>query len=68
MNKPTISPDFTVEDIHKIREYHYELTKDMPFEERAAFYHEGAKEFNAYLAERKRKKNGNMHVDELLRA
>ena len=24
--KPIISPDFTIEDIHKIREYHYELT------------------------------------------
>lgn len=29
MEKPVISPDFTIEDIHKIREYHYELTKDM---------------------------------------
>ena len=56
MDKPTISPDFTIEDIHKIREYHYELTKDMPFEERAKFYSEGAKEFTAYLSERKRQK------------
>ena len=56
MEKPTISPDFTVDDIHKIREYHYEITKDMPFEERAAFYREGAKEFQDYLAERKRLK------------
>jgi len=54
MDKPSISPDFTVEDIHKIREYHYELTKDMPFEERVAFYRDGAKEFQKYLAERKR--------------
>ena len=56
MDKPKISPDFTVEDIHKIREYHYELTKDMPFEERAAFYRESAKEFKEYLAEQKRQK------------
>jgi len=56
MEKPNISPNFTVEDIHKIREYHYELTKDMPFEERVAFYREGAKEFKKYLAERKLKK------------
>jgi dipeptidase len=56
MEKPNISPNFTVEDIHKIREYHYELTKNMPFEERAAFYREGAKEFQKYLAERKLKK------------
>jgi hypothetical protein len=56
MEKPNISPNFTVEDIHKIREYHYELTKNMPFEERVAFYREGAKEFQKYLAERKLKK------------
>jgi predicted nucleic acid-binding protein len=58
MNKPDISPDFTIEDIHKIREYHYELTKDMTFEEVAAFYHEGAKEFQKCLAERKRALSG----------
>ncbi len=56
MDKPEISPDFTIEDIHKIREYHYELTKDMTFEGRTAFYHEGAKEFQKYIAERKREK------------
>jgi len=54
MDKPIISPNFTVEDIHKIREYHYELTKNLPFEERAAFYHDGTKKFQNYLAERKR--------------
>lgn len=31
--KPIISPDFTIEDIHKIREYHYELSKDMTSQE-----------------------------------
>jgi len=24
-----ISPDFAIEDIHKVRVYYYELTKDM---------------------------------------
>ena len=33
-----ISPDFTIEDIHKIREYHYELTKDMTTQEKISFY------------------------------
>jgi hypothetical protein len=33
MKKLKISPDFTIEDIHKIREYHYEMTKNMTFEE-----------------------------------
>ena len=56
MNKPEVSPNFTIEDIRNIREYHYELTKNMSFEERASFYREGAKEFEKYLAERKSQK------------
>ena len=56
MEKPNISPNFTVDDIHIVREYHYELTKDMSFDEVVAFYHEGAKEFQKYLTERKLKK------------
>lgn len=39
--KPIISPDFTVDDIHKIGEYHYEITKDMMTLERINFYNEG---------------------------
>lgn len=35
--EPIISPDFTIEDIHKIREYNYELTKDMTTQERINF-------------------------------
>ena len=34
--KPTISPAFTIEDIHKIREWHYERLKDATLEERHA--------------------------------
>ena len=33
-----ISPDFTIEDIHKVREYHYEMTKDLTSEDRARYY------------------------------
>ena len=44
MDKPDISDDFTVEDIHKIREYHYELTKNMTLEEEEEFYKVGAEE------------------------
>ena len=29
IEKPKISKDFTVEDIHKIREYHYLLRKEI---------------------------------------
>jgi hypothetical protein len=54
--KPDISPDFTIEDIHKIREWHYEILKDATSQERAKFYGDGAKEFQDYCAERKRQK------------
>ena len=33
--KPTVSEDFTIEDIHKIREWHYEQRKEMGMEEYA---------------------------------
>lgn len=34
--KPKISDDFTIEDIHKIREWNYERLKDATAEERIA--------------------------------
>ena len=33
-----ISPDFTIEDIHKIREHNYEVTKYMTMEEKLLYY------------------------------
>jgi uncharacterized protein (UPF0305 family) len=36
IKKPKISPQFTLDDIHKIREYHYQKTKHLTFNERAA--------------------------------
>lgn len=33
-----ISPDFTIEDIRKIRERNYEVTKHMPTEEKLLYY------------------------------
>lgn len=38
--KPTvkISPDFTVDDIHKIREANSEFTKTMTIDEKVAYY------------------------------
>jgi hypothetical protein len=34
--KPELSPDFTIDDIHKIREWHYERLKDATVDERLA--------------------------------
>jgi hypothetical protein len=49
MQRPEISLDFTIEDIHKIREYNYEMTKDMSFEERKKYYTEKANTFKKKL-------------------
>lgn len=53
---PEISPDFTIDDIHKIREYHYELTKDMSRQEKLDFYNNGAREFLKEMQEHKLQK------------
>ena len=34
MERPELSSQFTVEDIHKLREYFYDVTKNMPLQER----------------------------------
>ena len=56
MNKPEISPEFTIEDIHKIREYNYEMTKDMSFEERRAYYRKGSDATMKRIEEIRKKK------------
>jgi len=57
MPELNISPAFTVDDIHKVREYHYELTKNMYKEERRAFYKERADEAEKQIQEiRKQRK------------
>jgi hypothetical protein len=38
--KPTLSSQFTIDDIHKIREWNYERLKDSTIEEREAEYKE----------------------------
>jgi len=45
MNKAIISDNFTIGDIHKIREYNHEITKNMSFEDRRKYYANGANNF-----------------------
>jgi len=56
-----LSPNFTLEDIRKIRDYNYEMTKDMTREERSAYYKEycaeGRKSYNEFLAKRQAEQN-----------
>jgi len=51
--KPDISPDFTIEDIHKIREWHYEILKDATPQERADYYNAGSKSFEQRIVKHK---------------
>ena len=51
MEKPVLSPDFTIEDIHKLREYNYEMTKNMTTEERRNYYNERGRAFQREIEE-----------------
>lgn len=53
MEKPILSPDFTVEDIHKIREQNYERTKDMTVAEKVAYYNNSGKEAEREIERRR---------------
>ena len=48
MKKPEISKKFTIEDIHKIREYNSFITKKLSSAERMDYY---AKKAEAFLKE-----------------
>ena len=49
MEKPILSPNFTIEDIHKLREYNYEITKDMTDKERMDYYNKKGREVQRKL-------------------
>ena len=45
METLVVSLDFTIDDIHKIREQNYERTKDMTSSERRNYYNERGRAF-----------------------
>jgi len=47
--QPEISPEFTVDDIHRIREWNYEKLRDATQEERAEYYRNSSNEFTARI-------------------
>lgn len=55
MNKPVLSPDFTIEDIHKLREYNYYQTKDMTPQDRMNYYNSKGMEIHRIIQARKLK-------------
>lgn len=56
MEKPVLSPDFTIDDIHKLREYNYYLTKDMIPQERMDYYNKKGRAFQQEIEESKLQK------------
>ncbi len=56
MENLTLSPDFTIEDIHKLREYNYNCTKDMTSKERMDYYNNLGMEVHKEIQSRKLKK------------
>lgn len=56
MENPVLSPNFTIEDIHKLREYNYYQTKDMTPQERMDYYNSRGVEVHKIIQERKLQK------------
>lgn len=59
MEKPIISSNYTIEDIHKIREHNYEVTKNMTLEEKLAYYNTAGMEIEKEIQRRKALKRKN---------
>lgn len=56
MNKPILSSNFTIDDIHKLREYNYYQTKDMTPQERIDYYNSRGLEVHRKIQEHKLQK------------
>lgn len=53
MEKPVLSPNFTIDVIHTLREYNYEMTKHMTDEERMDYCNERGREVQKKLEKMK---------------
>ena len=64
--KPEISPAFTISDIHKVREWHYNTLKDATVQERLDFYNKGTVTIQRRVAIHTQKVATNKHERELI--
>ncbi len=51
--KPVMSNNFTIDDIHKIREWNYEITKGLTKSEKSDFYAKRSEEALKFYNKRK---------------
>lgn len=49
MEKPVLSSNFTIDDIHTFREYNYEMTKHVINEKRMNYYNKRGREVQRKL-------------------
>ncbi len=54
MTKPDLSVLFTIDDIHKLREYNYEITKGMSDKDKMNYYNEKGLKAHKIIEEMKR--------------
>lgn len=62
--KPTleISPDLTIDDIHKIREYDYEKTKHMTVEEKVIYFNTPKTDAEEQIKRIREKRRAEKHI------
>lgn len=57
-----ISPNFTVDDIHKVREHNYELTKAMSESNRSEYYEKKARALLSEVGIIPKNEKDNQHI------
>lgn len=64
MEKPVLSPNFTIEDIHKLREYNYHQIKNLNLQDRMDYYNNRGLEIHRIIQERKSQKTKEIYQEE----
>jgi hypothetical protein len=62
-NTLDISPLFTIEDIHKIRERNYEVTKNMTIDEKLQYYNTPRTDAEEQIERLRAEKSGKNKID-----
>lgn len=63
LEKPVLSPDFTIDDIHKLREYNYHVTKNMTVHEQMEYYNAKGNAFQKEIEEERMRRKQEENAD-----
>lgn len=64
LEKPILSPNFTIDDIHKLREYNYHITKNMTVHEQMEYYNAKGNAFYEEIIEERVRRKQEENVDD----